>query len=164
MGLRNEDEFKPPTPNVRPGGETVAVGSAVNFNPTLRHLRGSTANLGLQIRDAGIGRAKTQWERAEAAMEMETFRIAGNEKYLDQKPQSQQQPQPKKVAKLGLRETLLMHGRQPYGNQVRTELRSLTFHDLTPDMRTLGFKNELLAHFETDKDHRTKLVCYEVDV
>jgi hypothetical protein len=158
MGLRNEDEFKPPTPLVRPGRGMVAVGNVVDFNPALRHLRGSTANLGLQIREASQGPVRMSCEMVEAAMESEKLRRGGNGNVQGQQPQQRKLPKP------GLREALLWHGMQPYGNQARTELRSVSFHDLTPDMRTGGFRNELLAHFETDVDFRTRLVCYEVDV
>lgn len=147
MGLRNDDEFEPPTPPVQPGGGMVPVGNAVAFNPALRHLRGFTANLDVQIKEAGHERVKTGREAAEAATEKEKLR------------------QVTKVAKPGLRESLLMHGRQPYGNRARTELRSISFYELAPDQRTgRGFRSELLAHFEADVDFRTRLVCYEISV
>jgi len=161
LGIRNEEPFKAPIAPVRCGQGTVTVGSAVDFNPALKHLRGLNAGLGVQIKQAGFGsgpgpgngHGRTNWEISE-----ENQRPAGREvKFHGQQGKVQEKP-------LTLRESLLMHGRQPYGNQAKTELRSLTFHDLTPDMRTGGFKNELLAHFEADREGRTRLVSYEVNV
>lgn len=160
LGLRNEEAFKPPTVPVRAGQGTVIVGSAVDFNPALKHLRGSYAGLGIQIGQAGSGprpgpgpgHGRTNWEVAEENQRGGSEGMfQGQQRIVAEKP-------------LTLRESLLMHGRQPYGNQAKTELRSLTFHDLTPNMRTGGFKNELLAHFEADQEGRTRLVSYEVDV
>lgn len=154
LGMRNDDAFKPPMP-VRSGPRVVTVGSAVDFNPALRHLRGSNGGLGIHIAqvDSGPGpvQGRTNWEAAEE------YQRRGGQGIL----QGQQRRVVEKP--LTLRESLLMHGRQPYGNQARTELRSLTFHDLTPHMRTGGFKNEMLAHFEADPAGRTRLVSYEVD-
>lgn len=158
LGMRNEEAFKPPMAPERSVQGTVTIGNAVDFNPALKHLRGSNASLGIQIGQAGSGPGpgpgigRTNWEVAEENQR------GGREGVL----QGQQRRVPGKP--LTLRESLLMHGRQPYGNQAKTELRSLTFHDLTPDMRTGGFKNELLAHFEADREGRTRLVSYEVDV
>jgi hypothetical protein len=158
LGMRNEEAFKPPTPPVRSRQGTVTVGSVVDFNPALKHLRGENAGLGIQIGHGhagsgpGPGHGRTNWEVAE-----ENQRGGGEGSFLGQQRRVAEKP-------LTLRESLLMHGRQPYGNQARTELRSLTFHDLTPDMRTGGFKNEMLAHFEADREGRTRLVSYEVDV
>jgi hypothetical protein len=157
LGMRNEEAFKPPTLPMRPGQGTVAVGSAVDFNPALKHLRGSNAGLGIHIEQPGYGprpgHGRTNWEVAE-----ENQRLGGGEGTF----QGQQRRVSEKP--MTLRESLLMHGREPYGNQAKTGLRSLTFHDLTPDMRTGGFKNELLAHFEADPEGRTRLISYEVDM
>jgi hypothetical protein len=153
LGMRNEEPFKAPTAPVRCGQGTVAVGSAVDFNPALKHLRGLNAGLGIHIGQVGFETGPGNREIAE-----ENQRPAGGEL----KFHGQQRRVPEKP--LTLRESLLMHARQPYGNQAKTELRSLTFHDLTPDMRTEGFKNELLAHFEADRESRTRLVSYEVNV
>lgn len=159
LGMRNEQAFKPPTP-VHSGQGAVTVGSAVDFNPALRHLRGSNAGLGIQIGQASRGRVpgprhghgRTNWEATEENQRRRGEGILqGQQRRVAEKP-------------LTLRESLLLHGRQPYGNHAKTELRSLSFHDLTPDMRTGGFKNELLAHFEADIEGRTRLVSYEVDM
>jgi hypothetical protein len=153
LGMRNEEAFKPPIP-VRSGQGALTVGSAVSFNPALRHLRGLNAGLGIHIGQVGSGPGpgRTNWEAAEDYQQgVGQGILQGHQRRVVEKP-------------LALRESLLMHGRQLYGNQARTELRSITFHDLTPDMRTGGFKNEMLAHFEADPAGRTRLVSYEVDV
>jgi hypothetical protein len=153
LGMRNEEAFKPPMP-VLSGQGALTIGNAVNFNPALRHLRGSNADLGIKIGQvgSGLGPGRTNCEAAEEYQRgIGQGILQGHQRRVVEKP-------------LALRESLLMHGRQLYGNQARTELRSLTFHDLTPDMRTGDFKNEMLAHFEADPAGRTRLVSYEVDV
>ncbi|KAI9746086.1 MAG: hypothetical protein M1818_000767 [Claussenomyces sp. TS43310] len=62
----------------------------------------------------------------------------------------------------GLRETLLMHGCQPYGNQVKTVLRSLSFHDWTQNLTTGAYNNDLLGHFVAGNG--ISMVMYEVNV
>jgi hypothetical protein len=63
---------------------------------------------------------------------------------------------------LGLREQMLLHGKQPYGNQKITELRSLSLHDWTPNVRTGAFQNELVVHYEAGDGCR--LAMYEVNL
>lgn len=68
-----------------------------------------------------------------------------------------------------LREALLMHGKARYGHQSRTELASVSFHDLTTG-EDGAFRNELLAHYDLDMEETIsggttpKLTLYEVDV
>jgi hypothetical protein len=156
LGLRNGEAFQPSIP-VRSGQQGVTVGKAVDFNPALRHLRGLNAGLGIHIGQVGSEHRFSQERNWEEAAEACRRRQCGKGIHHGEMRSVIEKP-------LTLRESLLMHGRQPYGNQARTQLRSITFHDLTPDMRTGGFKNEMLAHFEADREGRTNLVSYEVEV
>lgn len=63
---------------------------------------------------------------------------------------------------LGLRDCLLMHGRQPYGQQTCTELKSLSFVDWTLQINTGLHKDELCGHFEAADGAR--IVMYDVNV
>lgn len=141
MDMRNEASFMPTPP-------AQAVVNPVATNPGLKHLRG-WGPLSIKLRD---GMDVDPADIPDVMCRVENRQNGGGGVLLRQKGKP----------KLTLRETLVMHGQQPYGRQSRTELRSLTFHDLTPDMRSGHFKNEVLLHF--DAGHGTKLVAYEVDV
>lgn len=68
------------------------------------------------------------------------------------------------VEVVGLRETMLRHAAQPYGNQKKTELRSMSFYDWTSDMKTGKWANQFLAHLECAGKDGARLTMYEVDV
>jgi hypothetical protein len=64
-----------------------------------------------------------------------------------------------------LRPSLFWHSRQTYRQQTKRELLSLSFYDLTPDLGTGAFRNELILHFEAELPRngngKTELVLYE---
>lgn len=68
----------------------------------------------------------------------------------------------KKTGK-GLRECLIMHAKAGGGAR-GTELQSLSFHDVRPDIRTGAHRNELVAHFEVGVDGWERLAVFEVDL
>lgn len=69
------------------------------------------------------------------------------------------------VKSMGLREIMLRHGAQPYGNPKKTELGSITFHDWIADSRTGEWSSHLLAHVELpDVLDGGRITMYEVDV
>lgn len=63
----------------------------------------------------------------------------------------------------GLRECLIMHAKAGSGAK-KTELQSLSFHDVRPDIRTGAHRNELVAHLEVGVDGWERLAVFEVDV
>lgn len=62
----------------------------------------------------------------------------------------------------GLREWLLSQGKQ-FGMR-KTECRSISFHDFTPDMRNNGWSNKLLGHFAADGSSSSRCDFYQVDL
>lgn len=58
----------------------------------------------------------------------------------------------------GLREFLLTKGVR----HRKRECKSISFHDLTPEMMTMAYQNVLLGHYEAERDERIEV--YEVDL
>lgn len=61
----------------------------------------------------------------------------------------------------GLREFLLQKGTEM--GQQKTDLKSISFHDITPDMRTGEFQNQMLGHYDVDGIGE-RCVYYEVEL
>lgn len=61
----------------------------------------------------------------------------------------------------GLRAFLLQKGNELGMKQ--TELKSITFHDFAPDMRTKAFRNELLGHYAANEAGE-RCHMYEIDL
>ncbi|KAI9811763.1 MAG: hypothetical protein M1827_005308 [Pycnora praestabilis] len=67
---------------------------------------------------------------------------------------------PPGVLSLDLLETLM--GYSMRGNTMRTDLESLSFHNITPNLRTGQFSNVLLGHF--DGKVMSTLSVYQIDI
>lgn len=62
-----------------------------------------------------------------------------------------------------LREVMLEHGAQPYANQVKRELMSITFNDYSTQLGSGTWRNEMLGHFRAG-ENGCRILMYELDM
>jgi hypothetical protein len=160
-----EEEFQKPLPPVLPmfvplwnkvQAANGISGSAVTSNPRLQHLLS--------------GFAQVTGHNAVANPPADAVKEGGSERRYCRNLKKARNFEgywqaSADIGRYGLRPSPLWHARQPYGQQTKRELLSLSFYDLTPDPCTGAFRNELVLYFKAELPRngngKTELMLYE---